>query len=131
MITDLITPVRLLMRWRLVLIAVELLLLLALLRRRAMRVFWTAGYGTGTTAVIRRAVHRSVIHGRSETRVPVLSTTRRDDETLWHVLITGDVLRVAVSLRIRLLANIDTTRTIERHREFQCMLNDRPFRSFW
>lgn len=77
--------------------AVELLLLLLiLLRRRAVRMFWTAGYGTGTTAVIGRAVHRSVVHGGSETLVPVLPTTCRDDETLRHALVASDKLRASV-----------------------------------
>jgi len=92
MIADLIAPVRLLMRRRrLMLTAVKLLLLLlTLLCRRAVRMFRTAGYGTGTAAVIGRAVHRSVVHGGSETRVPVLPTTRRDDETLRHVVVASD-----------------------------------------
>lgn len=88
MIANLIAPVRLLMRRRrLMLTAVELLLLLILLRRRAVRVFRAAGYGTGTAAVVGRAVHRSVVHGGSETRVPVLLTTRRDNVTLRRVLV--------------------------------------------
>lgn len=106
MIADLITPVRLMGRRRLMLIAVELLLL-TLLRRRAVRMFRTASYGTGTAAVIGRAVHRSVIHGGSETRVPVLP--RRDDETLRHVLVASDTVRVSdVQCRhcVRPLANI-------------------------
>lgn len=107
MIADLIAPVRLLMRRRrLMLTAVELLLL-TLLRRRAVRMFRTAGYGTGTAAVIGRAVHRSVVHGGSETRVPVLP--RRDDETLCHVLVASDTVRVSdVQCRpcVRSLANI-------------------------
>lgn len=107
MIADLITPVRLLMgRRRLMLTgAVELLLLT--LRRRAMRMFRTAGYGTGTAAVIGRAVHRSVVHGGSKTRVRVLP--RRDDETLCHVLVAGDTIRGPDVQRrhcVRPLANI-------------------------
>lgn len=108
MIADLIAPVRLLMGWRwLMLTAVELLLL-TLLRRRAVRMFRTAGYGTGTAAVIGRAVHCSVVHGRSETRVPVFS--RRDDETLCHVLVASDTIRVVSDVQcrhcVRPLANI-------------------------
>jgi len=92
MIADLIAPVRLLMRRRrLMLAAVKLLLLLLLLlillRRRAVRMFRAAGYGTGTAAVVGRAVHRSVVHGGSETRVPILPATRRDDVTLRRVLV--------------------------------------------
>lgn len=107
MITNLITPVRLLMgrRWLMLTGAVELLLLT--LRRRTMRMFRTAGYGTGTAAVIGRAVHRSVVHGGSKTRVRVLP--RRNDETLCHVLVASDTVRVPdVQCRhcVRLLANI-------------------------
>lgn len=113
MIADLIAPVRLLMRRRrLMLTAVELLLLLllllALLRRRAVRMFRTAGYGTGTTAVIGRAVHRSVVHGESETRVPILPATRRDDVTLWRVFVASDTLRasdVLVTARVTVFAH--------------------------
>lgn len=107
MIADLIAPVRLLMGRQLMLTAVELLLL-TLLRRWAVRMFRTAGYGTGTAAVIGRAVHRSVVHGGSETRVPVLYR-RDDDETLCHVLVASDTVRVSdVQCRhcVRPLANI-------------------------
>lgn len=97
MIADLIAPVRLLMRRRrLMLTAVELLLLLLiLLCRRAMRMFRTAGYRTGTAAVVGRAVHRSVVHGGLETRVPILPMTRRDDKTLRHVLVASDTFRAS------------------------------------
>lgn len=106
MIANLIAPVRLMGRRRLMLTAVELLLL-TLLRRRAVRMFRAAGYGTGTAAVIGRAVHRSVVHGGSETRVPILP--RRNDETLCHVLVASDTVRVSdVQCRhyVRSLANI-------------------------
>lgn len=128
MIADLIAPVRLLMRRRrLMLIAVELLLLLlALLRRRAVRMFRTAGYRTGTAAVVGRAVHRSVVHGGSETRVPILPTTRRDDETHSGTFLSPAIRSVPLTFTssyhyVRPLANIATTRTIERGL-FQCML---------
>lgn len=107
MIANLIAPVRLLMgrRWLMLTGAVELLLLT--LRRRTVRVFRTAGYGTGAAAVIGRAVHRSVVHGGSKTRVRVLP--RKDDETLCHVLVASDAVRVPdVQCRhcVRPLANI-------------------------
>lgn len=71
LLANLVPRMRLLMRrWRLMLGTVELLLL-ALLTRRAMGMLRTAGYGTGTTAVIGRAIHRSVVHGVSERRASV------------------------------------------------------------
>lgn len=108
MIANLITPVRLLMRRRRLMLTGAVELLLLTLCRRAVRMFRTAGYGTGTAAVIGRAVHRSVVHGGSKTRVRVLP--RRDDETLCHVvLVVSNTVRVPdVQCRhcVRPLANI-------------------------
>jgi len=108
-IANLITPVGLLMGRRWLMLTTVELLLLALLRRWAVRVFRTAGYGTGTTAVIGRAVHRSVVHGGSETRVPVLPATScgGDETTLRHVRINGEVLRVAHDWRISMLLELE------------------------
>lgn len=69
LLADLVPRVRLLVGRRcLVLGPVELLL--TLLSRRAVRMFRTAGYGAGAAAVIRSAIHRSVIHRPSLRRRP-------------------------------------------------------------